>query len=220
MTEKRSLQSLIADNPAMVILFGLCPAVAATSDVRAALGMSALLLIILVLTAGILSALQKLIPQQATIPAVFLVAAGVTSVIELLVHALFPPVYQLLGIYISVLSVDLLVFAFGREALSQRIDKVLGLSLKYGLFFALILLPVAALREVLGAGSFAGVEITALNDVRIPVFIQSAGGFMALACAAAVLNHKNGKTNVTAWFSEWTDSFTEKSPEGEEGSES
>ena len=94
----------------------------------------------------------------------------------------------------------------------------LGLSVKYGLFFALILLPVAALREVLGAGSFAGVEITALNDVRIPVFIQSAGGFMALACAAAVLNHKNGKTNVTAWFSEWTDSFTEKSPEGEEGS--
>ena len=109
MTDKRSLQNLIADNPAMVMLLGLCPAVAATSDVRAALGMSALLLIILVLTAGILSALQKLIPQQATIPAVFLIAAGVTSVIELLAHALFPSVYQLLGIYISVLSVDLLL---------------------------------------------------------------------------------------------------------------
>ena len=103
MTEKRSLQSLVADNPAMVMLFGLCPAVAATSDVRAALGMLALLLIILVLTTGILSVLQKLIPQQATIPAVFLVAAGVTSVIVIAAVA------------VTVLIVTALLLGLARE---------------------------------------------------------------------------------------------------------
>lgn len=217
MTEKRSLQSLIAENPAMVLLLGLCPALAATADVRAALGMSAVLLVVLALTAVILSLLKNLIPQRAAIPAVFLVAAGVTSVAELLTHALFPSVYQLLGMYISVLSVDLLVFAFGRDALYQKTDKALGFSLRCGLFLALVLLPVAALREVLGAGTFAGVEIAALKDFRIPVLTQSAGGFMALAFAAAVINGKNGKTDTAAWFSAWTDGFEEKSPEEKRG---
>lgn len=218
MTDKKSLHSLLADNTAMLLLLGICPLLGATADVRAALGMAAVLIITTVVSVLVLSVLKRLIPQRAEIPAVFLVTAGVTSVVELLTHALFPSVYQLLGLYIAVLAVDLLLFALGRDVFSLRADKALGQSLRYALLITLVLLPVAALREVLGAGSFAGIEITALKDYQIPVFIQSAGGFMVLAFVAAVLNRTNGKPGTVNWFSAWADDFEEKSPEGEEGS--
>ena len=220
MTDKKSLLSYLAENPSMLLLLGLCPALGATADVRASLGMSLVLLVTLVLSALILSLLGKMIPQRAEIPAVFLVAAGVTSVVDLFTHALFPSVYQLLGIYVSVLAVDLLVFAAGKDAVGSRVDKALGMSFRLALLFALILLPVAVLREVLGAGSFAGVEIAALKDYKIPVLSQSAGGFMAFAAAAAVLNREYGKPNTASWFSAWAKGLGTNAPEGEEESAS
>jgi electron transport complex protein RnfE len=220
MKDSKSLRNLIADNPSMLLLLGICPALAATADVRAALGMSLAVLAILVVSALILTILGKFIPTRAGIPAVFLVTAGVASVVELLMHALFPSVYQLLGIYVAVLAVDLLVFACGDNALRLKVDKALGESLMLGLQFMIVLLAVAVVREVLGAASFAGVEITAMKKYCIPVLAQGSGGFMLLGITAAILNRTAGKPSTACWFSSWVNSLDEKSEEEEEESAS
>ena len=220
MKEKKSLRSLIAENPSMLLLLGVCPALAATADVRAALGMSLAVLTVLVLSSLILSVLGKVIPSNAAIPAVFLVAAGVASVVELLMHALFPSVYQLLSIYAAVLAVDLLVFACGADAMKLRADKAIGESLLLGLQLMLVLLAVAAVREVLGSASFAGVEITGLKNYTIPVFAQASGGFMLLGVVAAIFKRTSGKPSPADWFSAWADELTGESEEKKEESAS
>ena len=220
MKDNKSLRNLIAENPSMLLLLGICPALAATADVRAALGMSLAVLAILVLSALVLSVLGRFVPACAVIPAVFLVTAGIASIVELLTHALFPSVYQLLGVYVAVLAVDLLIFACGENALKQRVDKALGDSLMLGLRFMVVLLAVAAVREVLGSASFAGVEIAAMKDYCIPVLVQSSGGFMLLGIAAAILNRAAGKPSTAGWFSSWLNGLVEESEENEEESAS
>ena len=210
MTDSKSLRSLIAENPSMLLLLGACPALAATADVRSALGMSLTVIVVLVLSSLLLSALRKLIPACAVIPAVFLVTAGITSVADLFLHACFPSVYQLLGVYIAALAVVFLVFACGENALRLRADKAVGESLILGLQLMAIMLMVASFREVLGSASFAGVEIPALKDCSIPVLAQSSGAFMVLGLAAAVLNRNAGKPSAPAWFSAWLERFEEK----------
>jgi len=220
MKDSKSLRSLIAENPSLLLLLGICPALAATADVRAAFGMSLTVLIILALSALILSILGKFIPMRAVIPAVFLVTAGIASIVDLLTHAFFPSLYQRLGVYIAVLAVDLLVFACGESAMKQRADKALGESLLLGLRFMIALLAVAAVREVLGSASFAGVEITAMKNYCIPVLVQSSGGFMILGVVAAILNRTDGRPSPAAWFSSWMNELDEKSEETEEKEES
>ena len=209
MKENKSLRSLISDNPSMLLLLGACPALAATADVRAALAMSLTVIVVLVLSSLILSALRKLVPVCAVIPAVFLVTAGVTSLVDMLMHAHFPSAYQLLGVYVAVLAVSFLVFACGEDALNQKPDKAVGESLILGLQLMVVMLAVAAVREVLGSASFAGVEIAALKDFSIPVLAQSSGGFLTLGLVAAVLNRTAGKPSAPAWFSSWLERFDE-----------
>lgn len=209
MTENRSIRTLAAENPGLVLLLGACPALGATADVRSALGMGCVLVAVMLISTLIVCLLKQFIPEKVKIPAVLLIVAGVVSVADLLTHALFPSVYQLLGIYVSVLAVNLLLFAGAEGGCSLRIDKAIGQSLMMGLLLAVVLLFVAAVREVLGAASFAGVEIEAMKDYRIPLLTQSAGGFLVLALAAAVLNLTSGSRPASELAAQWAGELTE-----------
>ena len=85
---------------------GAVPALGASADLRAALGMSAAVLGVLLLSALILGLLRNLIPSGARLPAALLVVAGCASAAQLLLHALLPSAWEMLGFYAAVLAVD------------------------------------------------------------------------------------------------------------------
>lgn len=166
-------------NPALILFLGAAPALGATVDVRAGLGLGLAALLVMLLSTLVLLALRKLIPEGARLPAAILVSAGFTSLIGLMMNAFFPTVYGLLGLYLSVLAVNLLVFAQA-ESLSVKQSLVSGLA-----FLGLVLVT-ALLREVFGAASFAGIGLSFLAEYKIPLLLKAPGGLVIYAFVAAL----------------------------------
>ena len=75
-------RSFLGDNPVLVLFLGACPAMAASSAVLPALGMAGAVLLTMLLSTAILSALRRLLPLGARLPAAILVTAGVVSVLS------------------------------------------------------------------------------------------------------------------------------------------
>ena len=140
--------SAIAKNPVLVLFLGACPAMAQTGSVISALGMGVAVLLVMLLSAMLISALRRLIPERAKLPAYVLIVAGFVSIVQLLMNAFLPSVYQMLGVYLAVVAVDLAVFANGEASASRGFGASVLDSLLTGLGFTLALFCMAAVREL------------------------------------------------------------------------
>ena len=175
-------------HPVTILFLGAVPALAASADVRAALGMSLAVLIVLLCSVLVLGLLRRLIPAEARLPAAVLTVAGFASMAQLLLNAFLPAAASMLGLYLAVLAVDLLLFSFAEGSLGGGLGKTFGKALLAAVCFAAFLLVLAALRELFGSASFAGNEIAALKEYRIPLLAQPAGGLILFAVLLAVVN--------------------------------
>lgn len=182
------LLEAIGANPVLVLFLGACPALALTADVRSALAIGLAVLAVMLLSSLVMGALSKLIPQSARLAAGVLVTAAFASAADMLMNAYLPGTYKMMSLYLAVVAVDLLAFGAGENAVKAGLGKGLANALLTGICFTVVVLVVAAVRELFGAGSFAGNEIAFLKDHAVPLLSQASGGFMILAFAAAVVN--------------------------------
>ena len=187
MSEKK-LCCVIAENPLLILFLGACTAMGATTTLLGAVAMGVAALIVMVLSALVITALKKVIPECARIPAVVIIVTGFVSIVQILMNAFLPEIYQMLGIYVAVAAVDLLIFGTADESCVVR-------AVKNGLRFLVILVIMGLVREVLGSGSVAGFDIAFLADYTIPVMTKAPGGFVVYSILAAVISklHKNPK---------------------------
>ena len=181
-------KNLLYCNPVTLLFLGAAPALAASTDVRAALGMSAAVLCVLLCSALVLGLLRKLIPAEAKFGAALLVVAGFASMTQLLLQAFLPSAWAMLGFYAAILGVDLMLFGSAENALDEGLGKGLVNALVSGLCFAVFVLILAAIRELFGAASFAGKSIEALKDYKIGTLTQASGGLCVFAILLAVVN--------------------------------
>lgn len=175
-------------HPVTLLFLGAVPALAASADVRAALGMSLAVLLVLLCSTVLLGLLRRLIPAEVKLPAAVLTVAGFASMAQMLLGAFLPTAASMLGLYLAVLAVDLMIFSAAETALNEGFGPALGRAVLTAICFAIFVLILAALREVFGAASFAGTEITALKAYRIPLLIQPAGGLILYSILLAVVN--------------------------------
>lgn len=182
------LLEAIGANPVLVLLLGACPAMALTTDVRAALAIGLAALVVMVLSSIVIAALTKLIPQGARLAACVLVTTAFVSAVEMLMNAYLPSVYSMMGIYLAVCAVNLLLFGAAENAAEAGFGKALVNALVTGLVFTAVILVVAAIRELFGYGSFAGNEIAFLKAHAVVTLTQPTGGFLVFAFVAAVVN--------------------------------
>lgn len=175
-------------HPVTLLFLGAVPALAASADVRAALGMSLAVLAVLLCSTILLGLLRKLIPAEAKLPAAVLTVAGFASMAQLLMGAFLPSAAAMLGLYLAVLAVDLMIFSAAETALDEGFGSALGRAVLTAVCFAIFVLVLAALRELFGAASFAGQEIAALKACRIPLLLQPAGGLILYSILLAAVN--------------------------------
>ena len=188
MSEKIQAKNPAVQKPLVILLLGLCPAVAMTGSVMAALGVAGAALAIILLSNLTLWALRRVIPAGVRLPAALIVTAFFTTAAQMTMNAWLPDIYQLLGVYPAALAVELLVFQQAEETVSGRgLGKSLLSGLGTGAVFALVLLATAAVREVLGSASFAGIEIACMKNYTIPMLAQVPGGLLAVGLVAALL---------------------------------
>ena len=183
------LRGIIAENPVLILILGTCPTLATTNNVISALSMGLAATAVLICSNIVISALRKIIPDTVRIPCYIVVIAGFVTAVDMILNAYLPEIYEMLGIYLALIVVNCIIL--GRAEMYARkhgvIDSALdGAGMGIGFLVALVLM--ATLREVFGAGSFAGHEIGFMEYFKIPVLTQAPGGFLVYGILIAVMN--------------------------------
>lgn len=183
------LKGLLRENPVFVLILGTCPTLATTTTVNGAFGMGLATLAVLVCSNIVISALRKFISDTVRIPCYIVVIAGFVTVVQMLIHAFFPALYETLGVYLALITVNCIILGraemfAGKNSIGRSALDGIGM----GLGFTLALLAMATVREVLGAGSFAGIEIPFVVDHKIELFAKAPGGLMVYGILIAVVN--------------------------------
>ncbi len=183
------LKGLIAENPVLVLVLGTCPTLAVSTGIISALSMGIAATVVLVGSNAVISALRKIIPDTVRIPCYIVVIAAFVTAVQMIMQAFLPAFYEMLGVYLALIVVNCIIL--GRAEMFARKNTVAdsimdGLGMGAG--FLLALLAMAIIREVFGAGSFAGIKIPFLCDYNIPILTQAPGGFLVFGILIAVVN--------------------------------
>ena len=183
------LKGLIAENPVLVLILGTCPTLAQTGSVINALSMGIAATLVLICSNVVISAMRKIIPDTVRIPCYIVIIAAFVTVVQMIMHAYLPDLYEMMGVYLALIVVNCIIL--GRAEMFARKNGVLDSALDgagMGIGFLLALVAMATIREVLGAGSFAGIEIPFLVNYKIPILAQAPGGFLVFGILIAVVN--------------------------------
>ena len=193
MSEKKKLgiflAGVIKENPVLILVLGTCPTLATTSSVISAFSMGIVATLVLVCSNFVISALRKIIPDTVRIPCYIVIIASFVTVLQMLLQAYLPDIYDMLGVYLALVVVNCIIL--GRAEMFARKNPVLNSvidGLGMGVGFLLALLIMATIREVFGNGSFAGIEIPFLSDFKIPILTQAPGGYLVFGIVIAVMN--------------------------------
>ena len=183
------LAGIIKENPVLILVLGTCPTLAVTNSVISAFSMGIAATIVLVCSNMVISALRKVIPDTVRIPCYIVIIAAFVTAVQMLLQAYLPAIYDMLGVYLALIVVNCIIL--GRAEMFARkngiIDSALD-GLGMGIGFLLALLLMATLREVFGAGSFAGIVCPFLSTYRIPALTQAPGGFLVFGILIAIMN--------------------------------
>lgn len=184
-------RGIIEENPTFVQVLGMCPTLATTTSAVNGLGMGLSVTAVLICSNLVISALRKVIPNKIRIPAYIVIIATFVTVVDLFLQAFFyDSLYRALGLFIPLIVVNCIIL--GRaEAFASKNDPLSSLfdGLGMGLGFTLALTVLGVIRELLGAGSFFGMQI--IPDAVTPavIMIMAPGGFIALGILLALFNH-------------------------------
>ena len=183
------LKGLIAENPVLVLVLGTCPTLAVSTSIISALSMGIAATVVLVCSNVVISALRKVIPDTVRIPCYIVIIAAFVTVVQMLMNAYLPALYEMLGVYLALIVVNCIIL--GRAEMFARKNSVLDSAidgLGMGVGFLLALLAMAFVREVFGAGTFAGLAIPFLSEYNIPLLVQAPGGFLVFGIMIAIVN--------------------------------
>ena len=183
------LRGIIFENPVLVLVLGTCPTLAQTGSVISALSMGLAATAVLACSNTVISALRKVIPDTVRIPCYIVIIAGFVSVVQMLMHAYLPSLYDMMGVYLALIVVNCIIL--GRAEMFARKNTVLDSLIDgvgMGLGFLLTLVIMATVREVLGSGTFAGHPVPLFSKYNFPILTQAPGGFLVFGIMIAVVN--------------------------------
>jgi electron transport complex protein RnfE len=174
------------ENPILVLVLGVCPTLATTSCSLNGIGMGIATTFVLVGSNVVVSFVSNLIPEKVRIPAFIVIIASFVTIVDLLMQAYVPGLYEKLGIFIPLIVVNCIVlgraeaFASKNTVLTSFID---GLGM--GLGFTMALGILGAIREIIGSGAIFGYKF--ISGDGILVFILAPGAFIALGYLIAFI---------------------------------
>ena len=183
------LKGIIKENPVLVLVLGTCPTLAITSSVANALGMGVAATVVLLCSNMAISALRHVIPDKVRIPCYIVLIAGFVTMVEMVMHAFAPSLYEALGIFLSLIVVNCIIlgraemYASKNGVLDSAIDAV-GM----GIGFTLALFVMSSIREIFGNGSWFGLKIPILSENPISILTLAPGGFFIFGCLIALVN--------------------------------
>lgn len=186
---ERIVNGIYFENPVFMLVLGMCPTLATTTSVINAIGMGLSTTAILMMSNLFISLLRRVIPERMRMPSYIVIIASFVTIVDFLMQGFLPAMYESLGVYIPLIVVNCIImgraeaYAGKHGPLSSVAD---GFGMGIGFTFALIL--VAAVRELLGNGTLAGMQVMPAGYVPVNIFVLAPGAFLVLAFFVAVMN--------------------------------
>ena len=179
-SSKTLLNGIFKENPTFALVLGMCPTLATTTSAVNGLSMGLATTFVLICSNVVISMLKNVIPDKVRIPAFIVVIATFVTIVEMLMKAYTPAIYDVLGLFIPLIVVNCIVL--GRaEAFAAK--NSVGLSaldgIGMGLGFTLSLTVIGIIRELLGTGFCFGKSLIP-EDYGMLLFVLAPGAFIVL----------------------------------------
>ena len=178
---------IIFNNPLFVQILGTCPALATSTSVMNGIGMGLSVTAVLVFSNLLISLLRKFIPAQIRIASYVVIISSFVTALEMLLKAYIPVLDKSLGLFIPLIVVNCVILARAEAFASKNgpIDAMLD-GLFMGLGYAVALISMGTIREVLGVGTFLGFRVTPEFFSPAMMFILPPGAFITLGFTIAL----------------------------------
>ncbi len=182
-------RGLYRNNPVFRLMLGLCPVLAVSSSVHNAIGMGTAVIFVLVSSNFIVSLVRKMIPLKIRIPIFVMIIATFVTIADLLMAGFSPTLHKSLGLYIPLIVVNCIIlgrvetFASKNNIILSIVD---GFGMGFGFMLALVL--IASFREILGNGTWLGMQIFGSKFKPAILMILPPGAFLTIGLMMGLLH--------------------------------
>ena len=196
-------RGIVKENPVFVALLGMCPVLGVTAYMINGLGMGLAAAAVLIASNLVVSLLRKFIPPQVRIPCFIVIIATFVTIIEMVLQAFQPVLYEALGVFVPLIVVNCVILGRAEAFASKRpVSRSVLDGIGVGIGFTLALFILATVREVLGSGTIFGpdpesaIHLFGANFEPMALFAQPAGAFIALGLLLAIVNMLFKRFNI------------------------
>lgn len=182
------LSGILKNNPTFVLVLGMCPTLGTTTSAMNGMGMGVATMAVLIMSNLVISLIKNLIPDKVRIPAFIVVIASFVTIIQMLMQAYVPSLYDSLGVFIPLIVVNCIILGRAEAFASKNgaLDSILD-GVGIGIGFTLSLTTIGAVREVLGSGAIFGYSL-GISDYMPLVFVLAPGAFLVLGYLMVLFN--------------------------------
>jgi electron transport complex protein RnfE len=183
------IRGIWRENPVLVQMLGLCPALAVTNTAENALAMGLATFFVLCGSSVLVSMFRRFIPSEVRISTYILIIATFVTIADLTLEAVVPAIHKALGAFIALIVVNCMIL--GRQeafASKNSVGRSLLDAVGTGVGFLIALFLMGSFREVLGSGEFLGHSVFGPNFEPWVIMILPPGGFLTLGFLLLALN--------------------------------
>ena len=183
------INGVLTENPTFRLVLGTCPTLAVTTSAINGLGMGLAATFVLVGSNAVISLLRNFIPNKVRIPAFIVVICTFVTMVQMLMQAFVPPLYNALGIFIPLIVVNCIILARA-EAFASKNNVVRSAmdGVGMGLGFTLSLLLISAIREVVGNGTIFNMYVLGAGFEPMLLMVLAPGGFIVYGLLLGIIN--------------------------------
>ena len=180
-------KGILKENPVLVLMIGLCPALAVSSTVRDAFGMGIAATFVLVCSNIVISLLRRAVPHQMRIPIFIVIISTFVTIVDYVMAAYSPSIHHALGVFIPLIVVNCIIlgraeaFAYKNPVLHSTMD---GLGM--GIGFTIIIVLMGVIRELLGNGTILGSPVLGSGFEPALIMILPPGAFLTIGFMMAI----------------------------------
>ena len=193
------MNGIIDENPTFRLVLGTCPTLATTTSAMNGFGMGLSVTFVLLCSNLVISLLRKFIPDKVRIPAFIVVIATFVTILQLVLHAYIPSLYDSLGLFLPLIVVNCIILARAEAFASKNpvLDSAVD-GLGMGLGFTIALTLIGAIRELIGSGSIFGFNLLGPNYEPMLIFVLASGGFLTFGILLGIINAITNHRKMTA----------------------
>jgi electron transport complex protein RnfE len=184
-------KGIYKENPVFRLALGMCPFLAVTSSVENALGMGVAAGFVLICSNFLVALLRSVIPSKVRIPCYIVIIATFVTLVDLIMNAYLPDLHRSLGIFIPLIVVNCIIL--GRaEGFANRntVPAALADALGMGVGFTFAMVVMATFREILGSGTWLGINLlgSPYSNQPILIAILAPGAFILMGFILGFFN--------------------------------